>query len=551
VSNKERFALWTKLLENFKEAPQKDLSKEEYDQATVPWSGEGNTRQGTRIRGQGPPYHTPPPPHPRGTLQAQVHWDKGLGVFYWLSNNNRRTFYPPGAVLLQTQFTEQDLADLADSEEESTPQASELEDEELPDQKPEPEPRQEHQLIEVEQENPVTLATTSRNTEVPPLVTTPVYNTPLLGSTKSWTLRMVTPPVRLSPEPQIVNLPNLPPPLPQNLLGFQIQTPLTLPLIPVIQTPIQPMAAAANPVTVGDLTRAMNKLKGGTLTFTGTGDALGFKNRMNLLIATKNLTDDDDKLREWLGHLSGQALTWAAPYFDDIFNTTANYQRKYDLAQFLTAFDRTYAYYNLQEKSRKQLDELKQGSKSIGQYVQQFQSLVHHTGYGPTEILQRFLRGLDRQTRHDLLIMRADDTLENAIENAQRLALISSGSSDPWGDPGRNNRPNNYQRTDTNNQYVPMEIDASRMKGRPAVKCYNCGKLGHIRKNCRSPSTSILRRPQGPRRIRATDMGDGETGLPAPDDKIAKLEEQLTAQQDAISTMYKLMNKQRKEAKDF
>jgi len=39
-------------------------------------------------------------------------------------------------------------------------------------------------------------------------------------------------------------------------------------------------------------------------------------------------------------------------------------------------------------------------------------------------------------------------------------------------------------------------------------------------------------------------MGDGETGLPAPDDKITKLEEQLVAQQDAISTMYKLMNEQ-------
>jgi len=491
VSNKEKFVLWAKLLEDFKEAPQKELSKEEYKQATVPWSGEGNTRQGTQVRGQGPPYTVPRPPHPKGTLQAQVQWDKGLGVFYWLNNQNNKTYHPPGAVLLQTQFTERDLADLAESEEEPTPEASESEDEEIPDTKPEsaPKPPQEHQPIEVEQENPITVATTSRNTEVPPLVTTPVYSTPLLGSTKSWTLRTVTPPVKLSPEQQEVQLPHLPPPLPQNLLGFQIlAAPPGQPQVLIIQPPIppaplvQPMAAAAAaPATVADLTRAMNKLKGGTLMFMGTGDALGFKNRMNLLIATKNLTDNDNKLHEWLGHLSGQALTWAAPYFDDIFNTTANYQRKYNYGQFLMAFNRTYAYYNLQEKSRKQLDELKQGSKSIGQYVQQFQSLVHHTGYGQTEILQRFLGGLDKRTRHDLLIMRADDTLENTIKNAQRLALISSGSSDPWADPGRNNRPsNNYQRLDTGTQYVPMEIDASRMKGRPAVKCYNCGKLGHI-----------------------------------------------------------------------
>jgi len=140
VSNKERFILWAKLLETFKEAPQKELSKEEYNQATVPWSGEGNTRQGTSIRGQGPPYLTPPPPHPRGTAQAQVRWDKGLGVFYWITHNGKRTFYPLGAVLLQTQFMEQDLADLVESEEEPTPQPSESEDKELPDPKPDPKP---------------------------------------------------------------------------------------------------------------------------------------------------------------------------------------------------------------------------------------------------------------------------------------------------------------------------------------------------------------------------------------------------------------------------
>ena len=83
----------------------------------------------------------------------------------------------------------------------------------------------------------------------------------------------------------------------------------------------------------------MNKLKGGTLSFDGSGDVLGFKNKMQLLITTKGLTNDDDKLREWLGHLTGQALSWAAPYFADLFNAMPNYQRLYNLAHFLAAFD--------------------------------------------------------------------------------------------------------------------------------------------------------------------------------------------------------------------
>ena len=61
---------------------------------------------------------------------------------------------------------------------------------------------------------------------------------------------------------------------------------------------------------------------------------------MQLLIATRGLAKDDDKLREWLGCLTGQALSWAAPYFAGLFNTTASYVRLYNLAHFLVAFNR-------------------------------------------------------------------------------------------------------------------------------------------------------------------------------------------------------------------
>lgn len=167
---------------------------------------------------------------------------------------------------------------------------------------------------------------------------------------------------------------------------------------PTIAAPPAPPALlmAAAPVTLDQLTTAMNKLKGGTLSFNGSGDALGFKNKMQLLITTKGLTNDNDKLREWLGHLTSQALSWATLYFADLFNTMPNYQWLYNLAHFMATFDQTYAYYNLQDKARKQLDDLQQGRKGVGAYVQQFQSLIHHTGYGVNEVLQRFLKGLNK-----------------------------------------------------------------------------------------------------------------------------------------------------------
>ena len=77
--------------------------------------------------------------------------------------------------------------------------------------------------------------------------------------------------------------------------------------------------------------------------------------------------------------------------------------------------------------------------------------------------------------------------------------------------------------------------------------------MGHIRRNCRSGgNNTILKRPSGPRRIRATDLGDGEQGLPAPDPKLEELEAQLAAQKDALTTMYNLVNADRtKEITDF
>ena len=62
----------------------------------------------------------------------------------------------------------------------------------------------------------------------------------------------------------------------------------------------------------------------------------------------------------------------------------------------------------------------------------------------------------------------------------------------------------------------------------------------------------ILKRPLGPRRIRAADIGDGEVGLPAPDERMEELEAQLAAQRDAMTTMYKLLKSEKdKDTVDF
>ena len=204
-------------------------------------------------------------------------------------------------------------------------------------------------------------------------------------------------------------------------------------------------AAAAGPLTAAELQAGLNKLKGNTLIFNGQPgeDPLSFKNRMGMLIHTKGLTDDDDKLQEWLNHLGGRAAMWANAFYDDLLNPPPvgpggqGGGRQYTYQNFLDKFNQTYAFENLQNNSRKQLDNLQQGKKSVAQYIQQFQTLSHLAGYGDADTLQHFLTGLDDKIRYDLMLMGHDNTLERAMAQAQQLELIRAGNRDAYQDPGQ------------------------------------------------------------------------------------------------------------------
>jgi hypothetical protein len=344
-----------------------------------------------------------------------------------------------------------------------------------------------------EQENPLTVATTWIGSPLPEFQTT--QPTPLAET--SLLVRQPTPePSPPSPEelelgpldirqvkihpftkspPALSTLVN---PIVNVFHAPQQQVPPVLPPPP----PVPPMA---QPVTIDQLRAQINQLKDhNTDTFSGKEDPNAFKNKMQLKIRDKGLTDETEILTEWLKNLKGSAATWVDPFYKDVNNTTPNYAQQLTLQNFIDAFNSTYAYQNLQDTSRKQLDQLSQGNKTVGQYVQQFRTLAHHTGYGAVELLQIFLNGLNRKIRYDLTLMRGDTTIDDTINNAQRLEAIRGGTLNPWSNPARANQPHNDFQHQASNEHVPMEIDATCT--RPPIKCYRCGKLRHMKKNCQS-----------------------------------------------------------------
>ena len=134
LTDSERLIRWARLLQLKETELQQEIRyQQDFEQATVPFLGQGNTHNRILVRGPGPPYKRPLGPLPPTEAGYSVHWDKKRGFYYWIHREQLKAeFNPPPKALLQITFTREDYKALGEPgpKSDKEPPESEKEEEE-------------------------------------------------------------------------------------------------------------------------------------------------------------------------------------------------------------------------------------------------------------------------------------------------------------------------------------------------------------------------------------------------------------------------------------
>lgn len=250
--------------------------------------------------------------------------------------------------------------------------------------------------------------------------------------------------------------------------------------------------------------------------YDGSEDVSGFlvQARVHLTWYKGTLKNEPQKVLAISQYLAGRVLQWFEPFLKDYMDNypgtskeTTNYIfEKY--SQFEEKLRARFGDADKAQQAEKQLHRLRQ-TKSAAEYAVEFQRLAAQSGLLDAALFTPFYNGLKTQVKDDLYKVSRPEKFDEYVNTA---ILIDRRSFERFLEKKGSSKPKEGKGSRAQKSEGQKEVNATsktQTKDKSKIECYNCGKKGHYKSECRSPRKKRDSRkggiPQPQKKVRLTE----------------------------------------------